>query len=96
MYVMLYIDNVKRTRRKAHKKKGRYYMENKLVLVYKGRDSWSRPVYEAGGKLYVDVDPRKDTTPCICTKCENAFDGEPDCHVRSDIEIEFSPCRDTW
>lgn len=71
-------------------------MKKKLVLIYKGLDSWSRPVYEANGNLYVDVDPRKDMAACICTKCENAFDGEPDCHVRSDVEIEFSPCRVTW
>lgn len=68
----------------------------KLVLVYKGRDSWCRPVYEANGRLYVDVDPRKDSAPCICTKYQNAFDGEPDCHIKNDIEVEFSPCRDTW
>ena len=40
----------------------------KLILNYKGRDSWDRPVYEAGGKLYVDVDPRKGHGPDICTK----------------------------
>ena len=60
------------------------------------RDSWSRPVYEANGRLYVDVNPVKDKAACICTKYQNDFDGEPDCHIRSDIEIEFSPCRDTW
>lgn len=29
-----------------------------VVLTYKGRDSWDRPVYEAAGRLYVDVNPR--------------------------------------
>ena len=28
----------------------------KLILNYKGRDSWDRPVYESEGRLYVDVD----------------------------------------
>lgn len=34
---------------------------NHLILHYKGRDDWERPVYEANGRLYVDVDPRKDS-----------------------------------
>lgn len=66
----------------------------KLTLNYKGRDSWSRPVYEAGGKLYVDVDPRKGCSPNICTKYNNAFDGEPCDPVKA--EFEFVPERDTW
>ena len=68
----------------------------KLVLNYKGRDSWSRPVYEANERLYVDVDPRKDRKPNICTKYNNEFDGEPDDPIPSDIQIEFVPCRDVW
>ena len=68
----------------------------KLVLNYKGRDSWSRPVYECGGKLYVDVDPRKDRKPDICTKQWNAFDGEPLDLIAEDTEVEFIPRRDTW
>lgn len=68
----------------------------KLTLNYKGRDSWSRPVYEAGGNLYVDVDPRKDRKPHICTKYNNEFDGEPDMPVSEDIQFTFVPRRDTW
>ena len=34
-----------------------------VVLTYKGRDSWDRPVYEAAGRLYVDVNPRKSYKP---------------------------------
>jgi hypothetical protein len=68
----------------------------KLVLNYKGRDSWERPVYECGGCLYVDVDPRKDWKPNICTKSGNSFDGEPDSHIAADVEVEFVPERDTW
>ena len=66
----------------------------KLILNYKGRDSWDRPVYEAGGKLYVDVDPRKGHGPDICTKNNDDFDGEPCDSVEADFE--FVPCRDIW
>lgn len=68
----------------------------KLTLTYKGRDSWSRPVYEAEGRLYVDIDPREGWGPNICTKCNNAFDGEPDIPIAEDTEIEFVPKRDIW
>lgn len=67
-----------------------------MMIIYKGRDSWDRPVYEAEGRLYVDVDPRKGRGPDICTKCNNEFDGEPDAPIAEDIEIEFIPQRDTW
>lgn len=67
----------------------------KLVLTLLGRDSWSRPVYQGDdGNLYVDVDPRADSQPNICTKYNNDFDGEPDTPVTA--EIAFVPCRDTW
>lgn len=69
---------------------------SKLKLNYKGRDSWSRPVYEANGNLYVDVDPRKGWKSNIHTKYNNEFDGEPDMPISEDIQIEFIPCRDIW
>lgn len=66
-----------------------------LTLTLLGRDSWSRPVYEGiNGNLYVDVDPSTDRQPKICTKCRNAFDGEPDTPVHE--EFIFVPSRDTW
>ncbi len=68
----------------------------KLILNYKGRDSWDRPVYESEGRLYVDVDPRKGWKPNICTKCNNEFDGEPDTPIAEDTVVEFVPCRDIW
>ena len=68
----------------------------KLVLNHKGRDDWDRPVYEAEGRLYVDVEPRKDRKAQICTKCNNEFDGEPDMPIAEDTEVEFVPGRDTW
>lgn len=67
-----------------------------MTLNYKGRDSWSRPVYEANGRLYVDVDPRKDWKPNICTKYNNEFDGEPDEPIPADTRITFVSGRDTW
>lgn len=77
-------------------------MENKvLVLNYIGKDSFDRPVYENEDKLFVDVDPRKDRKPNICTKSNNCFDGEPDTPIRyikkyECMEIEFYPKRITW
>ena len=71
------------------------YLE-KLVLRHIGRDNWSRPVYECGGRLYVDTDPRADRKPDIFTKQGNAFDGEPCDPLPDGIEVEFVPHRDTW
>lgn len=68
----------------------------KLILHYKGRDDWERPVYEADNRLYVDVDPRKDRVPQICTKYNNDFYGEPDTPIAEDMQLEFVPCRDVW
>jgi hypothetical protein len=68
----------------------------KLILTYRGRDSWDRPVYECDSRLYVDVDPRKNREPEICTKAENEFDGEPDSPIAEDLEVVFIPSRDTW
>jgi hypothetical protein len=68
-----------------------------MKLTHIGRDSWSRPVYSAeDGKLYVDVDPRKNHGPALCTKMHNAFDGEPNNPIRPETEVEFIPARDTW
>ncbi len=68
----------------------------KLQLHYKGRDDWDRPVYEANGHLYVDIEPRNVHGPNICTKLNDDFYGEPDTPIPDDIEIEFIPCRDIW
>ena len=69
---------------------------NKLILHYKGRDDWERPVYEANERLYVDVDPRKNRAPIICTKNNNEFYGEPDTPISEDTQVEFVPMRDVW
>ena len=68
----------------------------KLTLRLLGRDSWDRPVYDCDGRLYVDVDPRKSRPADICTKQDNAFDGEPCDPVPEGTIIEFVPARDTW
>ena len=68
----------------------------KLQLRLLGRDSWSRPVYGCEGKLYVDIDPRADRQPDICTKQGNDFDGEPCDPIPEWMEVEFLPHRDTW
>lgn len=66
-----------------------------LSLTLLGRDSWDRPVYDDGtGRLLVDVDPRKDRRPDICTKQGNDFDGEPCDKVKGNFI--FLPYRDTW
>lgn len=68
-----------------------------IPLVFKGRDSWSRPVYMAqSGLLFVDVEPRADREPVLCTKVGNRFDGEPDVHMKRDLFPDFIPKRDTW
>jgi len=74
----------------------------RITLIYIGNDSYNRPVYKnENGKLFVDVDPRKDHAPKICTKYQNVFDGEPDTPIDcitaySNAEIEFIPKRITW
>lgn len=66
-----------------------------LPIFHRGRDSWSRPVYDDGtGRLLVDVDPRAGRKPDICTKQGNAFEGEPCDPV--DGDFIFIPRRDTW
>lgn len=71
---------------------------HQLLLVHLGRDSWSRPVYKCptDGRLYVDVEPREDREPHICTKQSNAFDGEPCDPVPENALVTFIPHRDTW
>lgn len=68
----------------------------KLVLEFVGCDSWDRPVYKSDGQLYVDVDPRADHTPDICTKDDNHFDGEPCWSIPEGTEVEFVPSRCVW
>ena len=69
---------------------------HQMLLIFQGRDSWDRPVYKGSdGNLYVDVDPRKNWGPNICSKYQNEFDGEPDTPMK-DIDFIFIPYRDVW
>lgn len=73
-----------------------------LVLKHQGRDSWDRPVYvDFDGRIWKDVEPRKDYGPKLCTALYNAFDGEPDIPMAAlrkyqDMQVVFAPERDTW
>ena len=80
---------------KRNQKKERVFEMKKLVLKFMGSDSWDRPVYQSNGHLYVDVDPRVDRTPKICTKYNDDFDGEPD-NVIENVSFEFIPNRVVW
>lgn len=73
-----------------------------MQITFKGWDSWHRPVYENNsGKLFVDVEPRKNYAPELCTKQFNTFNGEPLTPITA-IEkykgehIEFIPERQVW
>jgi hypothetical protein len=66
-----------------------------LPIFHRGRDSWSRPIYDDGeGCFLVDVDPRAGRKPDICTKQGNDFNGEPCDPVEADFI--FIPRRDAW
>lgn len=76
-------------------------MEKVIVLTYVGNDSFSRPVYENDGKLFVDVDPVSWCEPNICTKLYNSLDGEPDTSLQDmkkyeGVKVEFRPKRIVW
>lgn len=54
-----------------------------------GVDDWSRPVYKCieTGILYKDITLGSDTPEIY--SCGNSFDGEPDCPIKSNLEIRF-------
>ena len=56
-----------------------------LIVV----DDWSRNVYKCieTNVLYKDIESNR-TTPELYS-CSNDFDGEPDCHIKSSLEIQF-------
>ncbi|MFA6805725.1 MAG: hypothetical protein WCR17_07130 [Candidatus Methanomethylophilaceae archaeon] len=74
----------------------------KIKLTFKGMDSWDRPVYEdENGRLWKDVDPRKNRKADLCTVQNNEFDGEPStnmCYIKQyeNVKIKFIPERITW
>lgn len=68
-------------------------------LEYIGNDSWSRPVYkDENGKLWKDTSMgRIKGKHNLCSAVNNEFDGEPDCPIKSTIEVIFIPEQiNTW
>lgn len=52
------------------------------------------PLYrDENGRIWVDVEPRSNYAPCLCTITDA---GEPCDPMRPDIEVEFVPRRDVW
>lgn len=66
--------------------------ERTITMRYLGKDSWGRHTYEAdNGSIwkFTDLKPRE-----MCEKYDrlhsaSCFDGEPDCHIREDIKLNF-------
>lgn len=54
-----------------------------------GIDFWSRPVYKCieNGILWKDITLGSDNPELY--SCQNDFEGEPDCPIKSDLEIRF-------
>lgn len=73
-----------------------------LRLKFQGWDDWDRTVYEdEDGRLWKDVDPRKEREPKLCTALNNEYHGEPDTPLEvmkkyEGVRIEFDPERVTW
>lgn len=66
----------------------------KKILTYIGDDAWGRQVYkDENNKLWKDVDNREQWLENLCSVVNNEFEGEPDCHMRDDIECVFVPER---
>lgn len=54
-----------------------------------GVDDWDRPVYKCieTGILWKDTTLGSEKPELY--SCQNSFDGEPDCPIKSDLEIKF-------
>ena len=55
-----------------------------------GIDDWDRPVYKCveTGKLWKDITLGSEQPELY--SCQNSFDGEPDCPIKSDLEVHFN------
>jgi len=66
-------------------------MENNNVRTMEliGVDGWDRPVYKCieTGQLWKDITLGNENPELY--SCQNSFDGEPDCPIKSDLEIHF-------
>ena len=66
-------------------------MENSNIRTMEliGVDFWDRPVYKCieTGNLWKDITLGSEKPDLY--SCGNAFDGEPDCPIKNDLEIRF-------
>jgi len=66
-------------------------MENNNIrtMEFKGLDDWNRPVYKCieTGIMWKDITLGSEKPELY--SCGNTFDGEPDCLIKSDLEIHF-------
>jgi len=66
-----------------------------MELTFLDTDRNGYPVYLYNDRLYVDVDPRPNRPPKICTKYNNQFDGEADTEISETTKLVFLPSRHT-
>lgn len=58
-------------------------------MEFKGLDDWERPVYKCAetGILWKDLSQNEEHPELY--SCQNSFDGEPDCPIKSGLEIHY-------
>lgn len=63
--------------------------KNIRTMELLGVDDWDRPVYKCieNGILWKDLTLGSEKPELY--SCQNSFDGEPDCPIKSDLEIHF-------
>lgn len=76
-----------------------FWASRKAVLSYIGRDDWYRAVYVSdSGQIMKTAEPLDDELALdlemvqlrgLYSSSSNSFDGEPDCHIKEDLEIEI-------
>lgn len=64
--------------------------DNIRTMELLGVDDWDRPVYKCveTGNLYKDITLGSENPELY--SCNNDFYGEPNCHIKYDLEIHFS------
>jgi hypothetical protein len=63
---------------------------NVRTMQFLGEDDWNRPVYKCleKGTLWKDITLGSENPELY--SCQNNFDGEPDCPIKSSLEIHFT------
>lgn len=68
-------------------------MENNNIktMDFIGLDDWHRPVYKCveNGRLWKDLSQDSEN-PELYNSSDNTIDGEPDCPIKSDLEIHYN------